>query len=459
MSNWAKKIIDASPRKSFFTDMLTRDITLEWCILDLVDNSVNWIIAASGKDVTELFINWEKANIFWNYTINIDYDSKKTTFSIVDNWSGITSKHLEKYVFRFWSDKNEVGWRTKKWLSVYWVWMKRTIFKLGRFATLETQTKSEISYLDRDIDRWLEAKDWDLEFNTNTNTTNKTWTKIMVKNLNDDVVERLNSPTFFNKLKRRLEISYSLFIECGLKIFLNWTLLKANLPKIISDDEINFSFLKKKFKKNDPQNREYIIIAGLAPESTYDDLGWNVFCNGRMILHGDKTFLTWWWTHLRQFHSSLNPFVWNIFFTSNDATDLPWNTTKDWINFENLLYQGALVDMKKSADPIIKYLAGRYKQDSTVSEIEKNKTEFEKKDTKTISDILKNEHKEIKFKNPEVKMKKKIEMKARISYQMDKEKIEKVKDVLIERWNWEEQEVNNSSIWEETFNYFFIREC
>jgi hypothetical protein len=41
------KGINASPRKAFFTDMLTRDITLEDCILDLIDNSIQGIIYKS----------------------------------------------------------------------------------------------------------------------------------------------------------------------------------------------------------------------------------------------------------------------------------------------------------------------------------------------------------------------------------------------------------------------------
>ena len=458
--NTGKEIIKAYPRKSFFTDMLTRDITLEGCILDFVDNSVNWIIADSGKDVTEIFIRWEKTTVFSKYKIDITYDPKIKQFSIVDNGSGITIDRLKEYVFRFGSDKNEVASRTKKWLSVYWVWMKRTIFKLGRYAKLYTWTNETYSYLEWDIDKWMEQDDlnWNIEFTATKNTTSRKWTEIKVSRLNSDVTAILDNPTFFNKLRRKLELSYSLFIECGRKIILNWVELSINLPKMVSDKEINFWFLRKEFSKNDPQRREYTIITGLASKSNYEDLGWNVFCNGRMVLHADKTFLTWRGTYLRQFHNSLSPFVWNVFFTSNDATDLPWNTTKDWINFESQLYQKALLDMEKSADPVIKYLAWRYKKDSTISEIEKDETEFDKKETRTISEILKTENKEIKFKWP-AKKERAESKQTRISYLIDKTQLEKVKNVLIEKEVLDEEEIDNSMIWKETFNYFFKREC
>jgi hypothetical protein len=41
-----KQLISAEPTKSFFVDMLTRDIALEQAILDLVDNSVDGAKAA-----------------------------------------------------------------------------------------------------------------------------------------------------------------------------------------------------------------------------------------------------------------------------------------------------------------------------------------------------------------------------------------------------------------------------
>ena len=43
----------ASPSKAFFIEMLTRDITLSDCVLDLVDNAIHRLIVETGLDVSE----------------------------------------------------------------------------------------------------------------------------------------------------------------------------------------------------------------------------------------------------------------------------------------------------------------------------------------------------------------------------------------------------------------------
>jgi hypothetical protein len=49
-------IASAQPSKSFFIDMLTKDIALSVCILDLMDNSIHSLIADSDLDVSEHLI-------------------------------------------------------------------------------------------------------------------------------------------------------------------------------------------------------------------------------------------------------------------------------------------------------------------------------------------------------------------------------------------------------------------
>jgi hypothetical protein len=43
----------AYPSKAFFIEMLTRDITLSDCILDLLDNSVDSLITKANLDVSQ----------------------------------------------------------------------------------------------------------------------------------------------------------------------------------------------------------------------------------------------------------------------------------------------------------------------------------------------------------------------------------------------------------------------
>ena len=86
---------DASPTKAFFVRMLTRDITLDDCILDLVDNSIDSAWESSGQHPSEL-INDDKLSPY-----SIDITVERTRFRIVDNCGGITFEDAQNYAFTF----------------------------------------------------------------------------------------------------------------------------------------------------------------------------------------------------------------------------------------------------------------------------------------------------------------------------------------------------------------------
>lgn len=70
--------VDASPVKSFFVSMLTRDISLEYAILDLLDNCVDGLLRAGAKKTSRPYSG---------YYADIEFD--KDTFTISDNCDGI----------------------------------------------------------------------------------------------------------------------------------------------------------------------------------------------------------------------------------------------------------------------------------------------------------------------------------------------------------------------------------
>src|SRR5450759_573712 len=82
--------VNASPVKSFFVSMLTRDIKLEDAILDVLDNCVDGILR-SKKPATS------GGKPYRGYWTKIDFD--KDTFSITDNCGGIPWD-LHEYAFR-----------------------------------------------------------------------------------------------------------------------------------------------------------------------------------------------------------------------------------------------------------------------------------------------------------------------------------------------------------------------
>lgn len=462
----SQKTIEATPRKSFFTEMLTRDITLEDCILDLIDNSIHWIISASELDVTEIFNsnNTTQKDVFNWYHVKVNFD--KDSFTIEDNWSWISSEYLEKYVFRFWSDWEDVSSRKIKWLSVYWVWMKRSFFKIGRYAHLSTLTTNEISDLKWDIEEWLKKdwnEEWNLSFDVEDNTERKPiWTFIKIQKLNKEISDIFQLDTFKSSLIKKIALTYSLFLECWLKIDVwEYSWIKANLPKIISSKDLDYWSHSEDYI-NDKWNLigNFRLIVWLTDEEKADYYWWNVFCNWRMILQWDKTMKTWWWVALRQYHSSLNPFIGYIFFTSNNAADLPWNTTKDNITLENNFYQYALSSMVKYTKPVTNYLASRYKTTDTIWEFEEEEKKMQQQETKTIWEILqKKSDKSFHFKHPSIKSKT-IEKKfEKITYQIEIDRLNKVKDVMMDLYSIDEEDIDTSIIWKNTFDYFFNKEC
>ena len=81
--------VDASPVKSFFVHMLTRDIRLEEAILDLIDNCVDGILRSQHATNTDRPYEGFRAEI----------DFKKDSFSISDNCGGIPWS-VHDYAFR-----------------------------------------------------------------------------------------------------------------------------------------------------------------------------------------------------------------------------------------------------------------------------------------------------------------------------------------------------------------------
>src|SRR6266571_5371579 len=94
--NGHNRVARADPSKAFFIDMLTRDIGLAVCILDLVDNSVHSLITRSNLDVSQHLIAGTKAQKV-RATIDISYSPSK--FVVTDNCGGVSVEEAEEHVF------------------------------------------------------------------------------------------------------------------------------------------------------------------------------------------------------------------------------------------------------------------------------------------------------------------------------------------------------------------------
>ena len=118
--------VNAYPKKEFFLRYLVRDISLEDCIMDLVDNAVDSLIRRKKVNVSEriLYSKVSKSDHIPYVRITLSNDK----FEIVDNCGGISRQNALNDTFLFGHEGAVRGSR----LGVYGIGMKRALFKIGR---------------------------------------------------------------------------------------------------------------------------------------------------------------------------------------------------------------------------------------------------------------------------------------------------------------------------------------
>jgi DNA topoisomerase VI subunit B len=159
---------EANPTKAFFVRMITRDISLADCILDLIDNSVDAAWQLRGS----------KPNVYSNTTslsaFHIEISASALKFNIRDNCGGITLDNAAKYAFTFGRD-DEMEHEAYS-IGVYGIGMKRAIFKLGSIIQIRStysvesrgKAKSESFRVPINVTKWLAAKAWDFDLELTT---------------------------------------------------------------------------------------------------------------------------------------------------------------------------------------------------------------------------------------------------------------------------------------------------
>ena len=128
----SRKTVDARPVKSFFVQMLTRDIALVDAILDLLDNCVDGILRQKANSSGRIRYDGSWAEIAFD----------KNSFTISDNCGGIPWS-LHDYAFRM-GKEDENRDSNLPTVGVYGIGMKRAIFKIGKQCSISTQNKKDL---------------------------------------------------------------------------------------------------------------------------------------------------------------------------------------------------------------------------------------------------------------------------------------------------------------------------
>lgn len=436
------------PSKAFFIDMITRDIGVGQCILDLVYNAIDQAIERSNLDVMKTLTNGAGAPGAAGGTVSVAFSRERLL--IEDTCGGIPINEARNEIFLFGNPIQKTGFPG---LSVYGIGMKRAFFKLGNFIQMESFTEGEYFAIDIDVDKWKNQGDdnWDFRFQKyespkKTKRNMPPGTRIEITGFRDGIGERLSQISFQNDLELKLAATYALFLKAGIKVTVNDSPVVYSLPTVGREAKIVPA--RKQFRHEDV---EILIIAGITPKEDKRAHGWYVFCNGRMVLESDKSRNTGWGEQLPSFHSKYNHFVGYVYFRSDEVRKLPWTTTKDAVVYDSPVYQAALPEMQILSRPILDFLNDLYPGEMDPEGVLEREF-LEKARRITIDQLAKKDTSFFVRGLREAKIKKENRLEW-IRYRKPAKDIERARTCIGKK------QMSPSQIGSHTFDYFLKQEC
>ena len=349
--------INAAPSKEFFIYMLTRDVQLTRSIIDLLDNSVDGAKRLRGKER------------FDGLSVRIELAAEH--FKIVDNCGGIPVKVARDYAFCFGRPKGAA--ETSNSLGLFGVGMKRTFFKLGNRFSVKSNCASERFEVDVDVNEWVkeeetEPDDWHFRFSqleehlSEAERPAEVGTEIMVTELHPQIAAEFALSTLVKQLATEISEAHILSLQNGLGITVNGLPVQLLQDNLFVSDDIQPSFKEIAIPRPAIDGKEgegvrVKFLAGLSKRD-YQEGGWYVFCNGRLILRADKTSASVWGSQhsVQQYHGDFAYFRGYAFFESAHSALLPWTTTKTGVDTDSAVYKVVQQDMIELTKPIIAFL-------------------------------------------------------------------------------------------------------
>ena len=325
--------INAEPTKELFIKTLIKDLSITEAILDLIDNAIDGYQRHKYKDRKEIKLNIGKEN-----------------FEIWDNCGGISIDHAKHEVFRF----GIVGERGKHSLGVYGIGLKRSMFKIGSDITFESDDLTNYFRVKIDLEKWKNKPGWSHEFDELSESKGTTFTNLCITQLHDEIQAEFDSNTFKTELGYRVSKTYFLFMQENVDIYLNTTKIEPLELQVGFSEEV------------EPANKYFEIdgvkiklTAGAHPD--YNNPGWYIFCNNRLIILGDTTSLTGWGDRgVPQYHNKYNRFKGFAYLDSDDPRVLPWTTAKNGIDTDSTIYIAVLREMQAMTQQYTSYMTKAY---------------------------------------------------------------------------------------------------
>ena len=346
------KIIQGNPTKSFFIQMITRDITINDAIVDLLDNSIDGASRLNPNDYSGL---------------RIDLILNKNEFVVKDNCGGFTVETAQKYAFRF--GRPDDAPETNGSVGRFGIGMKRALFKMGKNFIIESQTENEHFSINVDVEQWKNktaeitlsdgnqtiVDDWNFSYENVTDNSNllRNGTFIKVSKLFSEVADLFGDESFLNSLRNDIERLLNFSLEKKIEIYLNNQKLSSKDINIFNDAEGS----KPYFVQGEKNKVNFKVIAGLGEVGVPSSSGWYIYCNDRLVLEADQTERTGWGIgSIPKWHIDFVMFRGVVFFDSQDTFNLPLTTTKKGIDATSEIYKAILPHMKEAMQKVIPFL-------------------------------------------------------------------------------------------------------
>ena len=364
MTDFTDKRADASPTKEFFVNMITRDITLEDSILDLIDNSIDAAWQMAGSHAMTLA---DETNLS-EYSISMSLSGD--LFSITDNCGGMTLDNAASHAFSFGRKTSQE--HDKFTIGVYGIGMKRAVFKLGKEIRIRSQFVEEdgsvLSFaVPINVTNWLgtHVESWDFDI-IEDEIRDVQGVEIVVKDLTVAARTALENPAFLQNLRRMISRDYSLYLSRGLNIEIDGEpIVSVSVELGMSKD---FSPLRITYEDlQDEQRVSVELLGGMAapppdtnePDDQFDGdkrFGWYVACNGRIVMAADKSSVSGWGTaQWPQWHRQYAGFIGIVLFSASNTAALPLTTTKRSVDQTSDVYRRAQLKMRDLSKEWIAY--------------------------------------------------------------------------------------------------------
>jgi hypothetical protein len=346
----------ARPRKHFFFEMFTRDISLEGCALDLIDNSIDSFIRKNNTNISNLVF---ESNGHEKHPGTVELSCSDNEIRVRDNCGGIDYDDAKNFVFCFGHTEDEKLGK----LGAYGIGLKRAMFKMGNNIRINSKTARNGFEMELNVSEWSKTDEWDFPIKKAASATSadREGTDIRITSLWPEVKMRLDDGSFLRTLYADIAQTYAFFINKCVRVSLNGKSIEAAPFPIGRSAEV-----KPAQDSFTADGVKVTLVAGIAApgkQRTTEKAGWYVLCNGRVVVSADKTDLTGWGVGVPAFHNKYTRFIGIALFESKEPLKLPWTTTKRNVNQESVVFQRAKNVMSGMTKPITTFLNNLYPQD------------------------------------------------------------------------------------------------